>query len=113
MLDRVILYTMDVVGLYPNIPHVEGPDSLRRFLETRDNKLILSDTLTEVAEVVLKNDIFELDGKTFKQKRGAKFAPLYPILFKIDFEEKMLESFKKKPVIWWRYIDDIFFIGAC
>ena len=27
-----------------------------------------------------------------------------------DFEEKMLESFEKKPVIWWRYIDDIFFI---
>ena len=30
-----------------------------------------------------------------------------------DFEEKMLQSFEKKekkPVIWWRYIDDIFFI---
>ena len=27
-----------------------------------------------------------------------------------DFEEKMLESFEKKPMIWWRYIDDIFFI---
>ena len=22
----------------------------------------------------------------------------------------MLESFEKKPIIWWRYIDDIFFI---
>ena len=22
----------------------------------------------------------------------------------------MLESFEKKPVVWWRYIDDIFFI---
>ena len=22
----------------------------------------------------------------------------------------MLESFEKKPMIWWRYIDDIFFI---
>ena len=27
-----------------------------------------------------------------------------------DLEEKMLESFEKKPMIWWRYIDDIFFI---
>ena len=27
-----------------------------------------------------------------------------------DFEEKMLESFEKKQMIWWRYIDDIFFI---
>ena len=44
---------MDVVGLYPNIPHGEGLASLRRFLETRDNKQISSDTLTELAELVL------------------------------------------------------------
>ena len=27
-----------------------------------------------------------------------------------DFEEKILNAFEKKPMIWWRYIDDIFFI---
>ena len=26
-----------------------------------------------------------------------------------DFDEKMLESYEKKPMIWWRYIDDILF----
>ena len=68
----------------------------------------------ELAEVVLKNNIFEFDENTFKQKRGTavgtKFAPPYAILFMADFEEKMLESFEKKPMIWWRYIDDILFI---
>ena len=112
--DGAILCTMDVVGLYPNIPHGEGLDSLRRFLETRDNKQISSDTLTELAEVVLKKNIFEFDEKTFKQKRGTaigtKLAPPYAILFMADFEKKMLESFEKKPMIWWRYIDDEFFI---
>ena len=93
--DGAILCTMDVVGLYPNIPHGEGLDSLRRYLETRDNKQISSDTLMELAEVVLKNNIFKFDEKTFKQKR---------------LKEKMLEGFEKKPMIWWRYIDDIFFI---
>ena len=105
---------MDLFGLYPNIPHGEGLDSLRRFLETRDNKQITSNTLTELAEVVLKNNTFEFDEKTFKKKRGTaigtKFAPPYAILFMADFEENMLESFEKKAVIWWRYIDDIFFI---
>ena len=70
--------------------------------------------MTELAEVVLKNNIFDFDEKTFKQKRGTaigtKFAPPYAILFMADFEEKMLESFEKKPMIWWRYIDDILFI---
>ena len=90
--DGAILCTMDVVGLYPNIPHGEGLASLCRFLETRDNKKISSDTLIELAEVVLTNNIFEFGGKTFKQKCGAaigtKFAPPYVILFMADFEGK-------------------------
>ena len=105
---------MDVVGLYPNIAHGEGLTPLRKYFETRDNKQISSDTLAELAEVVLKNNVFEYDEKTFKQKRGsvigAKFAPPYTIFFMIDFEEKMFKSFEKKPMIWWRYIDDNFFI---
>ena len=75
---------MDVVGLYPNISHGEGLASFRWFLEIRDNKHIACDTLTELSEVVLKNNIFEFDEKTFKQKRGTaigtKFAPSYAIL---------------------------------
>ena len=103
MSDGAILCTIDVVGLYRNISHGEGLASLRRFLETRDNKQISSDTLTELAEVTLTNNIFECHEKTFKQKRGTaigtKFAPPYAIIFMADFEEKMLESFEMKPII--------------
>ena len=53
----------------------EGLASLRRFLATRDNKQISSDTLAELVEVVLKNNIFEFDEKTFKQKRGTEIGP--------------------------------------
>ena len=41
---------MDVVGIYSNKPHGKGLASLYRFLETRDNKHIWSDTLAELAE---------------------------------------------------------------
>ena len=58
-----ILFTIVVVGLYPNIPHSEGLNSLRRFLELRNNKQISSDTLIEVAEIVLKSNFFEFDQK--------------------------------------------------
>ena len=56
--EGAILCTMDVVGLYPNIPHVEGLACLYEFLENRENKQISSDTLAELAETVLKNNIF-------------------------------------------------------
>ena len=86
-------------GLYPNTSHGEDLASLYRFLETRQNKQISSDTLAELAKVVLKNNIFESDEKTFKQQCetviGTKFAPPYGILFMADLEEKMLKIFEK------------------
>ena len=109
-----ILCTIDVVGLYPNIPHSEDLTSFRRVSELRDNKQISSDSLIELAETKLKNNIFQFDEKTFKQvcgtAIGTKLAPPYAILFMGDLEEKILHASQKKPMIWWRYIDDIFFI---
>ena len=55
---------MDVVGLYPNIPHGEGPALLCNFFKTRNNKQILIDTLTEFVEIVVKSNISEFDEKT-------------------------------------------------
>ena len=50
--------TSNVVVLYPEILHSEGLASLRRYLELRDNKQISSDTLIELAEIVLKKQRF-------------------------------------------------------
>ena len=81
--DGIILCTMDVVGLYPNIPHEEGLSALRKRLETRKEKYVSTDTIIDLAEVVLKNNIFIFGKKTLKQKRGTaigtKFAPPYSI----------------------------------
>ena len=75
---------MDVVGLYPNIPH-EGLSALRKWLETQKEKYVSTDTIIDFTEVVLKNNIFTFGKNTIKQKRGSatgtKFAPSYSILF--------------------------------
>ena len=62
---------MDVVGLYPNILHDEGLSALRKRLNERDKKDVSTDTLVELAELVLKNNIFNFNEIIFKQKRGA------------------------------------------
>ena len=78
--DDIILCTVDVVGLYPNIPHEEGLSALRKRLDLRQEKDVTTSTLVELAEVVLKNNIFTFKEKTLKQKWGTaigtKFAPL-------------------------------------
>ena len=37
--DDIILCTVDVVGLYPNIPHDEGLPALRKRLDLRQEKM--------------------------------------------------------------------------
>ena len=65
--EGAILCTIDAVGLYPNIPHGECLASLSlslslsKFLETKENKQISNYVLAELAEIVLKNNIFEFD----------------------------------------------------
>ena len=63
-----------------------------------------------------KNNIFQFNEKNLKQLRstviGTKFAPQCAILFMADLEEGILEDIELQPHIWWRYIDDIFFIWA-
>ena len=56
--DDIVLCTVDVVGLYPNIPHDEGLSALRKGLDLRQEKDVITSTLVELAEVVLKNNIF-------------------------------------------------------
>ena len=112
--EGAILCTIDVVGLYPNIPHEEGLASLRKFLDARAEKKVTTETLLELAEIVLKNNIFQFNEKTLKQLRGTaigtKFAPPYAIIFMADLEERILEDVELHSRIWWRYIDEIFFI---
>ena len=111
--EGTILSTIDVVGLYPNIPLDEGVAFLKDFLYSRVDKQVTTDTLIELAELVLKNNVFEFSDKTYQQNHGTaigtKFAPSYAVLFKAALEEKNLNKVEKKPNVWWRYIDDIFF----
>ena len=112
--DDFLLCTIDVVGLYPNIPHDEGLLAVKKALENREDKSVSTDSLLELTELVLKNNIFEHNERKFRQKQGTaigtKMAPPYAILFMDDLETKMLQEFHQKPFVWWRYIDDVFLI---
>ena len=114
--DDIILCTVDIVGLYPNILHDEGLSALCKRLDLRQEKDITISTLVELAEIVLKNNTFTFLEKTLKQKRGkaigTKFAPPNNVLFMTELEEEVLSEIELKPCLWWRYINVIFFFGT-
>ena len=43
---------------------------------------------------------------------GTKFAPPYACIFMDQVETEFLKTQKHKPLVWFRYIDDVFFIWA-
>ena len=112
--DDFILCTIGVVGLYPNIPHKEGLEDIPKALDKREDQTISMDSLILLAECVLKNNVFEHNMRYFKQLNGTaigtKFALPYAILFMGYFEDNILNSLVENPLVWWRYIDDIFMI---
>ena len=61
--DNVILARADATELYPSIPHNVGLKALREVLDKREQKKIPTAELVQMAEFVLKNNLFELNGQ--------------------------------------------------
>ena len=88
--------------------------ALREALDKQEVKCIPTEGLFQMAEFVLKNNHFEFNSKIKQQVSGTaigtKFAPPYACLFMDKFEASFLETQQFQPLVWFIYIDDIFFI---
>ena len=65
--EDIALCTIDAVGLYANIFHGDGLVATWKALDAREDKTVLTDSLIELAECVLKNNIFEHNSAFYKQ----------------------------------------------
>ena len=67
-----------------------------------------------MAEFVLKNNLFEFNNKVFQQISGTaigtKFTPPYACIYMDRVEQDFLKTQELQPLLWLRFIDDIFFI---
>ena len=66
-----------------------------------------------LVDIILKNSHFEFKGQHFLQKQGTamgtRMASPYANLFMGTFESDALEKAPYKTLVWWRFIDDIFY----
>ena len=113
-----ILVTMDVSSLYTNIDQEEGAEACFQKLEQRKNKLIPSNLLKSLILLVLKCNAFKFGSNIYQQimgtSMGTPMAPNYANIFMDKFENEVINTYNQKtgfkPLVWFRYIDDIFFI---
>ena len=83
--ENAILVTVDVVFLYPSIPHETGLQALEEALENRNHKQISTDKLVKMAQFVLKNNFYEFNNDAFQQISvtaiGTELVPSQKMLF--------------------------------
>ncbi len=110
------LATIDVKALYLNIPHKEGVQAvINKLYRNNPNGTevpIPQGTMTDLLNIVLTKNYFQFSEQMYHQIQGTamgtKMAPAYANLFMADLEEKLLRNYHTKPIIWKRYIDDVF-----
>ena len=115
--DSSLLVTLDVAALYPSIPLDIGLEATRKTFEKfRPGKSIKpsNKTLMKFLEAVLKKNNFTFNGNHYLQISGTAIgtmvAPSFGNRFLNDFEELYVYTYKKQPLVWWRYIDDVFMV---
>ena len=112
--NGVLLVTLDVTSLYTTIPHKDGIQACSDFLDRRANPTIKTTRLCDLIELILTNNTFTFNGQHYSQvngtSMGTKMAPSYGNIFMGKFEQEALASAPQSPLIWWRYIDDIFLL---
>ena len=109
-----LLVTLDISSLYTNIPHTEGIQAARLHLDERTSKTPPTETVCDLINIILTNNNFEFNGNFFLQKHGTamgtRMAPPYANIFMGVLETNALDKATHKPLVWWRFIDDIFMI---
>ena len=106
-----LLVTADVVGLYPGIPHQGRLEALSIKLAQREEIIIPTKDLCEMAWFVLKNNHFEFHSMIKQQVSGTaigtKLGSLYVYIFMDRVEALFLEKEALETLV---YIDGMFFV---
>uniref|UniRef100_K7G6Y6 Reverse transcriptase domain-containing protein n=1 Tax=Pelodiscus sinensis TaxID=13735 RepID=K7G6Y6_PELSI len=108
--NNTILATMDVEALYTNIPHEDGLQAIRNTIPEDTTANLIAD----LCNFVLTHNYFRFENNLYLQisgtAMGTRMAPQYANIFMADLEQRFLNSRPLSPLLYLRYIDDIFMI---
>jgi hypothetical protein len=113
--ENYFIVTMDVTSLYTNIPNHEGMTAVAKCLRRHQPIYSVShQSLLQLLKLVLHCNNFEFNGTDYLQiggtAMGTKLAPSYANIFMGELECDILRNAPTKPILYLRYIDDIFMI---
>ena len=112
--DNTLLVTLDVSSLYTNIPNDVGIQACKEqlFRNRTGLQYPTNDSIITLLDMVLKKNNFNFNKEHFLQvggtAMGTRLAPSYANIFMDFFERTYVYTYETQPLLWKRYIDDIF-----
>jgi hypothetical protein len=104
-----VLLTADVDSLYPSIPIGAA---LHRVVRKLNNKAPEFQLVVQLLRIQLAHNYFCFQDKSFQQIRGLPmgkaWAPVVACIYMDDWECSLWSVLGFEPVVYFRYIDDIF-----
>jgi hypothetical protein len=112
--DNAYLITLDIESLYTNIQTKDGIEAVEKMFRRHPQGLRSDQEVIKLLKLSLECNDFEFNEQWYLQisgtAMGKKFAPAYANIMMAIFEEEVLERSAKKPLAYYRFLDDIFLI---
>ena len=113
--ENSIIFSVDIVNLYGNIPPEEATEALLELLAHHHSEVntfdLEADDFKSLLTHCLSNNHVRFGCDYFRQTTGiamgSRIAPPLAIIFMGALEHKFLEAATHKPDIYMRYIDDV------
>ncbi|PJE77741.1 hypothetical protein CI610_03331 [invertebrate metagenome] len=109
-----LLVSLDVDSMYTNIDNRDGLRAVGKIFQNNPDPDRPDLEILEMLQSGLERNDFEFNGKWYLQisgtAMGKKFAPSYANIFMADFEKEALAKCTKQPLVYVRFLDDIFII---
>ena len=118
--------TIDIIGLFTNIPQEEGAQATQEALDERETKTVPTEFIVRLLELIQSNNIFQFNSELFSQQigyaMGQRHVPHTANIFldrKIyrkmnEIASQLLNSETNPLHFMKRFLDDIFqiFLGT-
>jgi hypothetical protein len=109
-----LLVTGDITALYTNMNISRTIAVVKRAFKSNPHPKRPDKELIDLLEYIMNNNDFRFNEEIFLQifgtAMGKSFAPNLANLYLIDFDRQAINGFRIKPSLFYRFLDDIFFL---
>ena len=113
---NVIFVSFDIESMFPSISKNVGLEQCKYHLDRRsmEEQMFSTQCIIDALEITLENNLTEFNSIMYKQCKGTAMGPENACQYAgvtIDcIDQKVMNEYKLKPLVWARYRDDIFVI---